>query len=204
MSRSRFLEIKKYLHLAINENLSNSKTAKVNLLYHKLLLNCQQFGIFHKKLSINESIVPYRGKHPIKQFIRNKPMRFGYKIWLMCGTDSYPYNFQIYKGKEAGPKREALDLPRVIEDMANIIRLKDADKHILYFHNFFTSPQLLGNLAKKNLRAIGTVRTNPMMKCPLNILKNNERASLDYRSDGNVLLAQWKDNSVVSVKPQLQ
>ena len=81
----------------------------------------------------------------------------------MCGTDSYPYNFQIYKGKETGPKREPLDLPRVIEDMTNIIRLKDADKHILYFHNFFTSPQLLENLAKKNLRAIGTVRTNPMM-----------------------------------------
>ena len=42
MSRSRYLEIKKYLHLANNENLSNSKTAKVDRLYHKLLLNCQQ------------------------------------------------------------------------------------------------------------------------------------------------------------------
>ena len=47
MNRSRFLEIKKYLHLANNENLSNSKTAKVDPLYHKLLMNCQQSGIFH-------------------------------------------------------------------------------------------------------------------------------------------------------------
>ena len=38
-----------------------------------------------------------------------------------------------------------------------------------------------------------------MMKCPLNILKRDERASFDYRSNGNVLFAQWKDNSVVSI-----
>ena len=148
MSRSRFLEIKKCLHLSNNKNLSNSITAKVDPLYHKLLLNCQQFGIFHKKLSTDESMVPYRGKHPIKQFIRNKTVRFGYKIWFMCGTDGYLYNLQIYKGKETGPKREALG-PRVVEDMASIIRHEDADKHILYFDNFFTNHQLLDILAEK-------------------------------------------------------
>ena len=62
-------------------------------------------------------MVPYRGKHPIKQFILNKHMRFRYKIWFICGTDGYPYNFQMYKGKEIGPKWEALG-PRVVEDMA--------------------------------------------------------------------------------------
>ena len=53
-------------------------------------------------------------------------------------------------------------------------------------------------MQKKNLRAIETVRTNRKMKCPLNILRKDERASLDYRGDGNILFAQWKDNSVVS------
>ena len=40
MSRSRFLEIKKYVHLANNGNPSDIKTVKVDLLYCKLLLNC--------------------------------------------------------------------------------------------------------------------------------------------------------------------
>ena len=53
----------------------------------------------------------------------------------MCGTDGYPYNFQIYKGKETGPKPEALG-SRVVEDMASIIRHEDADKPILYFETF--------------------------------------------------------------------
>ena len=122
MSRSRFLEIKKYLHLANNKNLSNSKTAKVHPLSHKLLLNCKQFGILHKKLSIDKSMVPYRGKHSIKQFIRNRPVRFGYKIWFMCGPDGYPYNFQIYKGEETGPKRETLD-PRMLINISFIFTI---------------------------------------------------------------------------------
>ena len=37
------------------------------------------------------------------------------------------------------------------------------------------------------------------MKCPLNILKRDERAFFNYRSDRIVLFAQWKDNSVVSI-----
>ena len=125
-------QVKKYLHLANNDNLFNSKTAKVDPLCYKLLLNCQQFGIFHKKLSIDENIVPYRRKHQIRQFIRNKPVRFGYKIWFTWSTGGYPYNFQIYEDKETGTKREVLG-PRVVEDIASSIRHDDADKHTLCF-----------------------------------------------------------------------
>ena len=75
-------------------------------------------------------------------------MRLGYTIWFMCGTDGYSYNFQIYKGNETVRKREALGA-RVVEDIVSIIRHEHADKHNLYFDNFFTSHQLLDNLAKK-------------------------------------------------------
>ena len=69
MSRNRFQEIKRYFHLADNENLTESKTAKVDPIYDELLKNCQQFGIFNKLLSIDESMVPYRGHFLIKQYI---------------------------------------------------------------------------------------------------------------------------------------
>ena len=61
MNRDRFQEIKRYFHLDDNENLTESKIAKVDLIYDELLKNCQQFGIFDKLLSIDESMVPYQG-----------------------------------------------------------------------------------------------------------------------------------------------
>ena len=59
-----------------------------------------QFGVFHEILSVDESMVPYFGRHSAKMFIRGKPIRFGYKIWSLCGIDGYPYHLKIYQGKE--------------------------------------------------------------------------------------------------------
>ncbi|KAL1239687.1 Chimeric ERCC6-PGBD3 protein [Trichinella pseudospiralis] len=69
ISSSRFMEIKKYLYLADNQKLH---------------------GMFHEKLSVDESIVPYYGRHAAKLFLKGKSIRFGYKVWLLCGNDGYP------------------------------------------------------------------------------------------------------------------
>lgn len=60
--------------------------------------NFQKWGIFHENLSVDEMIVRY---HSLKQFIKSKPIRFGYKLWALCGNDGYCYNFTLYCGKES-------------------------------------------------------------------------------------------------------
>ena len=198
MSRNRFQEIKRYFHLADNENLTESKTARVDLIYDELLKNCQRFGIFDKLLSIDESMVPYRGHFSIKQYIRNKPIRFGYKLWFLCGADGYPYNFELYKGKDDG-RKEPLGTSAV-KRMSSIIESDKCKNHILHFDNFFTSYSLLVDLAGKDLRAIGTVRSNRTESCFFGVTKKDERASYDYKSDGTVLFVHWKHNSIVKVR----
>ena len=183
--------------MADNENLTESKATKVDPIYNELLKNCQQFGIFDKLLSIDESMVPYRGHFLIKQYIRNKPIRFGYKFWFLCEADGYPYNFELYKGKDDG-RKEPLGTSAV-ERMSSIIESDKCKNHILDFDNFFTRCSLLVDLAGKNLRAIGTVRSNRRESCFFGITKKDEIASYDYKSDGTVLFVQWKDNSIVTV-----
>ena len=102
MSRNRFLLIKKYIHFADNQNLTlGNKVAKVLPLYNLFNSSIVKFDIFHD-LSIDESMVPYFGKHGAKIFIRGEPIRFGYKIWALCRSNGYPYHLQIYQGKEPG------------------------------------------------------------------------------------------------------
>ena len=48
MRRNGYQEINQCFHLADNENLTESKTAKVDPNYDELLKNCQQFGMFDK------------------------------------------------------------------------------------------------------------------------------------------------------------
>ena len=52
--------------------------------------NLVQFNVFYSLVSIDESMVPYYGGHSAKMFIKGKPIRFGYKIWYICGNDSFP------------------------------------------------------------------------------------------------------------------
>ena len=75
MSRERFRSIKKYMRIADNNQLLPSKVAKVLPLLNKLKQQCQQFGMLNEFLSIDEFMVPYRGFHSAKQFIRNKPCK---------------------------------------------------------------------------------------------------------------------------------
>lgn len=199
MSRYRFKTIKRYLHVADNSNLVQSKVAKVAPLSDMLRRNCQQFGVFHEVLSTDEYMIPYQGPHSAKQFIKNKPVRFGYKMWAMCGSDGFPYNFSIHCGKEGN--NVALPLGyRVVNEMLQIV--ENNSQHVIFFDNFFTSYKLINDLAQRKIRACGTIRENRTGGCPLltnKDMKKNERGSYDYRSDGTVLCVKWNDNSVVTV-----
>ena len=67
LSRSDFEKIKKYLHLADNDNLRPVKFAKVLPLYDAANRSLKQFGFLHSSLSIDEQMIPYFGLHSAKQ-----------------------------------------------------------------------------------------------------------------------------------------
>lgn len=137
MSNKRYHPLKKYLHLADNQNLlTGDKVAKVSPMYNLLNDNLVQFGIWHADLSVDESMVPYFGRHGIKMFIKGKPIRFGCKLWVLCGTDGFPYYMKIYVGKENGASADPLRT-RVIQEMVDVLgKTSKYQNHSLFFDNF--------------------------------------------------------------------
>jgi hypothetical protein len=75
-------------------------------------------------------------------FIHGKPIKFGSKVWMMCSSNSYPYNMQIYSGKQDGDNGPLGS--RVIHKMLSVI--EGNSKYEVYFDNFFTSYDLLNEL----------------------------------------------------------
>ena len=191
------MNIKRHFHLADNRNLCNNKCAKIQPIYDITNKNLVQFGIFAQNLSIDESMVPYFGRHSAKMFIKAKPIRFGYKIWTLCSSDGYPFHLEIYTGRDPdrtrGPGETAI--------MKKLEILETPSDHVIYFDNFFSSYDLFRELSEKGIRATGTVRINRTNKCTLfkDVIKKSDRGTFDYKSDGNVLFCTWKDSSVVSI-----
>ena len=107
MCRNRFDEIMRYLHLADNTKVDRSDTfAKVRPLVRGL--NDRLLAAFpvQQKLSIDESMIPYFGRHGAKQFIRGKPMRFGFKVWCLCTPLGYMVQFEPYQEAGQGGNNE--------------------------------------------------------------------------------------------------
>jgi DNA excision repair protein ERCC-6 len=201
MTRDRFREIKSCIHLMDNHALPpGDKMAKVSRLFNLLNNALQRFGIFHEDLSIDESMVPYHGRHSAKMFIKGKPIRFGYKIWTLTGQDGFPYKSILYQGKERVPRSEPLG-SHVVNSLLSVV---EPGNHNIFFDNFFTSHALMVKLQEDGHRATGTIRGNRTNGAAQALLADKAltakgRGEYDFRCDGKVFIVKWNDSAVVHV-----
>lgn len=207
MSRNKYQKLKTLLHFQDNDLANENKHDrgfKIRPILKMVNESFQKFGIFEENLSIDEMIVKYYGRSGLKQFIRGKPIRFGYKLWSLCGASGYCFKFDLYCGKdpEDTARDDLLLGPRVVLNMLDCI--EKPENHCVYFDNFFTSRDLLIYLRNLGYRATGTVRENRVGDCPLlssNELKKTARGNYDYQFDrnGEVLFVRWHDNRCVTI-----
>ena len=204
MSRNRFDEIMQNLHLADNSCLDNShKFAKVRTILGKLNDRCLQLYLPEQTVSVDESMVPYFGRHGCKQYMKNKPVKFGYKFWVAASPLGYAIQFYPYMGKDDNYDSTLGLGGSVVAKLAESLPQQDGSNyHIM--DNFFTSPNLLHYLKTKGIAATGTVRVNRVENAPLKSVKKMEkleRGSTDVvtEKNANITFVRWKDNKVVTI-----
>ncbi|KRX67486.1 Calcium uptake protein 3, mitochondrial [Trichinella sp. T9] len=172
--------------------------------------NLVKHGMFHEKLSVDESIVPYFGRHAAKMFLKGKPIRFGYTVWMLCGNDGYPYHMIIYQGKEIHASKVPLST-RVISNMVDIIQENsNTTRHTLYFDNFFNSYDLLVMLSELKMRAIGTIRpyrsngVDAVMLPDKDLMKQNRTFIDPKRSISTTLATPDLDRLPTAYRPTIR
>ena len=141
MPRSKYLKIKSYLHLQDNAKMTpdnKDRGFKVRPLLDIINRSFQQYGVFQERLAVDEMIVRYCGHNSLKQFIRGKPIRFGYKLWANCGSGGYCHKFDLYCGKGQRACHQPLGT-RVVLDMISVI--SDPSGHELFFDNTGQQPK---------------------------------------------------------------
>lgn len=206
MSRDRFEYIMSNIHFIDNNSIDkDDKFAKVRPLFSALNATFQSHAPIEEHHSIDEAMVPYFGRHSCKQFIRGKPIRYGYKLWVGATRLGYSVWMEPYQGKSTKISEEYKELglgASVVLEYSNVLDALQKEPYHLYFDNFFTSLHLLEELENKGMKGTGTVRENRLQKCPLldnTSMKKKERGCYDYRmsQNKNILICKWHDNSVV-------
>ena len=58
-------------------------------------------------VTVDERLVPFRGCCPFRQYMPNKPSKYGITIWAACDAKSNnAWNMQVYTGKLPGGTSE--------------------------------------------------------------------------------------------------
>ena len=63
-------------------------------------MKCQIYCQPERELSIDERMVHPKARFSFKQYIRNKPTRWGFKLWCLCNSSNeFTIQFTVYRGK---------------------------------------------------------------------------------------------------------
>ena len=85
MTRNRFRNILRYLHLADNNAIDeDDRFFKVRQYLDIIREKCLKYYLNQNTLSVDETMVPYFGRHSLKQYIKGKPVKFWIQALGSC------------------------------------------------------------------------------------------------------------------------
>ncbi|GFO45759.1 PiggyBac transposable element-derived protein 4 [Plakobranchus ocellatus] len=126
MPRARFQDILSQLHVANNEDdlpaqhQDHDPLFKINFVIDHLTTKFQQLYTPSREICIDEAICPFRGRLKFKVYIRNKPHKWGIKLYELCESgSSYVYNFEVYAMKKGLSNRPTDVCLHLIEPLIN-------------------------------------------------------------------------------------
>lgn len=185
ISHNRIKLLNRFLHFNNSPCPRNGskKLHKIMPVFEHIVKRFSEVYTPNRDLSIDESLLLWKGRLSFKQFIRIKRARFGIKTYILSEAKTgYIWNMIVYVGKETNIMRNnnyghATNV--VLSLMKNLL-----DKgYCIYADNFYCSPQAAMALHEKKTDLVGTVRKNrkglPKTVVSTKLKKNEVVASIE-------------------------
>jgi len=111
-----------------------------------------------ENLVIDEGTVPFKGRVIFQQYLPKKRKHFSIKLFKICDLTGYTYDMKVYLGNDR--QHTAQDVTATHATVTELTRKLDGHGQKLYKDNFFSSPKLFDDLAKKQIYCCGTLSSN--------------------------------------------
>ncbi|XP_066585579.1 piggyBac transposable element-derived protein 4-like [Prorops nasuta] len=185
MSRNRFLQIMQSWHFCNNNDISpnSHRLVKVQPVidYFK-----EKFNNVYKpdqQLSLDECIIPWRGRLSIKTYNPAKITKYGILVRVLSeARTGYVSNFCVY----------AADGKKLEKTVLSVIGQYKNMWHHTYQDNYYNSVTIAKMFLKNKLRVCGTIRKNRGLPEILQTVKLS-RGQHKFLRNGHILLQVWNN-----------
>lgn len=202
LSLRRLKLLNRFLHFSNNEMPNqNKKFSKIKPVFDYI---CKRFVDVYtpeKDVSIDESLLLWKGRLSFMQYIRIKRARFGIKTYVLSEAKSgYIWKLIVYVGSETellenSPYGHATNV--IMTLMQDLL----GKGYCVYADNFYCSPESALALHKHNTDIVGTVRSN-RKGLPKDILKkklNKNELTATCEKNGKMMFVKWADKRDVTL-----
>ncbi len=113
--RDRFFEIQRYLHFTDNSLLAPhgsptyNKLGKIETILQMVTSKFGSVYNLHRDVSVDEAMIPFKGRSTLKQYLPMKPVKRGIKVWVLADSKTgYASSLEVYKGKDGSKSDDGL------------------------------------------------------------------------------------------------
>ena len=206
ISRDHFLDISRFLHFVDNSTLllrtdpNFDQLQKVRPVIDAVKKACRTVFDPSKDILVDEAMIAFKGRSSIKQYMPQKPVKRGLKVWVMADSKTgFVSQFNVYTGKKGDTSEKGLG-GNVVRELVNDLL---GQHRCVYMDNFFSSVPLYLELLSHDTYACGTIRANrkffPDDLKPALKLGYSNRGEFVFRQDGNLVTTVWENTKAVSM-----
>ncbi|CAK1582148.1 unnamed protein product [Parnassius mnemosyne] len=188
MPRNRFMLILRCLHFSSDSN-EEDRLVPIRPIMNHFNETMKRIYSPGKQLSLDESMVLWRGRLIFRQYIKNKRHKYGIKLYVLAEPDGTVLNFQVYSGANdttSGKGHTEKIVLKLLEERLDY-------GHSIYMDNYYNSYNLAVKLLERKTYCTGTLgknrKNNPVDLGSVTLRKGENKSSFL----NGVHIGKWRD-----------
>lgn len=198
MSRDRFLQILRSMKFHDSsaapreqeEDISSPEN-KLSVLMHAVLNNSRKFYTPSSTLSLDESMVSFKGRHKDKVFMPSKPIRIGFKAFVVCEADTgFLLEWKMYNKCEGKDKKN-----RIVNTVKSLLGFNGYQSKAVYMDRYYSNKEVFENLLELGIYACGTIKPSKVgitEEMVVQIENVKKEQVIFYKHGEKLLLCVWR------------
>ena len=203
MARDRFELLLEFWHFPDNNKYHSNQDRRFRLkpLLDLLKASFRSVYIPGAVVTIDETMIPWRGRLLFKQYVPGKAHKYGVKMYKLAATNGYTWNYLIYTGEQD----PMADLGHAETIVMNLLDGLSGCYPTVVADNFFTSISLSKCLLAHDTYLIGTLKRNRTASGKEFLRRKLQRGEVyGLQNEEGIKLIIWKDKKdvlMISTKP---